>query len=120
MDNSGITRASAKRGLLILLHASFLLIGIITVLLGQILPVLTKRLTLNDQGAGYLFVAQFVGSLLGTFFYNRIIKKFGYKKMLFGSFFLMAFGCTGLNFDSLILSFASIFLYGLGIGLSIP
>ncbi|HXG83397.1 MAG TPA: MFS transporter [Pyrinomonadaceae bacterium] len=106
--------------LLVLLHAGFFLVGIITVLLGQILPVLTKRLTLDDREAGYLFVAQFAGSLLGTLFYNRIIEKFGYLKLLFGGFCLMALGCAGLNFNSLFATSAAIFIYGGGIGSTIP
>lgn len=120
MNTRRISQPNAEKKLLIRLHAGFFLIGIITVLLGQILPFLSNRLSLNDREAGYLFVAQFAGSLLGTFFYNQTIKKFGYKKMLFGSFCLMAGGCAALNFDSLIFSLTSIFLYGFGIGLSIP
>ena len=113
-------QSAAKKRLLILLHAGFLLIGIVTVLLGQILPVLSKRLALDDREAGYLFVAQFFGSLAGAFFYNRIVKKFGYLRMLAGGFCLMAGGCAALNFNSWILSLAAIYLYGVGIGLTIP
>jgi fucose permease len=120
MVMSQIPLVPAKKWFLILLHLGFLLIGIITVLLGQILPILSARLTLNDREAGYLFIAQFVGSLSGTIFYNRMIKRFGYKKLLFGSFCLMAFGCAALNLDSLILTLASVCFYGLGIGLAIP
>jgi fucose permease len=111
---------SAKKRLSILLHVGFLLIGIVSVLLGQILPVLSRRLALDDREAGYLFVAQFSGSLLGAFFYNRIVRKFGYRKMLAVGFCLMAVGCAALNFDSRILSAATIFLYGAGTGATIP
>jgi fucose permease len=120
INGEEILRSAAKKRLLILLHAGFLLIGIVTVLLGQILPVLSKRLSLNDREAGYLLVAQFAGSLLGNFFYNRIIKKFGYLRLLAGGFFLTACGCAALNFDAWILSLAAIFLCGVGIGLTIP
>jgi fucose permease len=75
---------------------------------------------LDDSEAGYLFVAQFSGSLAGAFFYNRIIKKFGYLPMLAGGFCVIAGGCVALNFDSYILSAAAIFLYGTGIGAVIP
>lgn len=113
-------QSAARKRLLFLLYAGFLLIGIITVLLGQILPVLSKRLSLNDREAGYLFVAQFVGSLFGAFFYNRIIKKFGYARLLAGGFCLMAGGCAALNSSSWALSLTAIFLYGSGIGATIP
>ncbi len=113
-------QSAARKRLLVLLHAGFLLIGIVTVLLGQILPVLSKRLSLNDREAGYLFVAQFTGSLAGAFFYNRIIKNFGYLRLLTGGFILTACGCAALNFDAWILSLAAISLFGIGIGLTIP
>lgn len=110
----------AEKSLLITLYAGFFLIGILTVLLGQILPFLSSRLSLNDRQAGYLFVVQFAGSLLGTSFYNRAIKKFGYLKILFAAFCSMAVGCAWLNFGAAAASFAAIFIYGLGIGAAIP
>lgn len=112
-------RTTEKR-LGILLHTGFFLIGILTVLLGQILPFLTAKLSLNDAQAGYFFVAQFTGSLTGAFVYNRVIKKIGYLKMLFGSFVLMAFGCAGLNLDSQFLSLTAVCVYGFGLGTAIP
>ena len=118
-DEESLQSGMRKR-LLFLLHAGFLLIGIITVLLGQILPVLSKRLYLNDRDAGYLFVAQFAGSLLGAFFYNQIIKKFGYARLFAGGFCLIAGGCAALNSGSWILSLTAIFLCGIGIGATIP
>lgn len=114
--------SSAKKWLLVWLHVGFFLIGIVTVLLGQILPVLSARLSLDDSESSYLFIAQFAGSLTGTFFYNSIIKKFGYRKTLGGGFCLMAFGCAALGFDRQIsaAAAAAIGLYGVGIGLTIP
>lgn len=120
MTSSEIQKPRALKRLLILLHAGFFLVGVVAVLLGQILPVLIKRLTLDDRAAGYLFVWQFAGSLLGTLFYNRIIGKFGYLKLLSGGFCLTALGCAGLNFDSLPATAAAIFTYGVGIGAAIP
>jgi len=105
---------------MIFLPAGFILIGIVTVLLGQALPVLSSRLSLNDQESGYLFIGQFLGSLTGTFLYDRIVKKFGYPKMLFGGFCLMALGCIGLNFGSWIWCITAISIYGVGIGSTIP
>ena len=103
-----------------LLRAGFVLIGIITVLLGQILPILSLRLSLNDQESGYLFIGQFAGSLVGTLVYSSLVRKFGYLKMLFCGFCLMAFGCAGVNLDSWFWCAAAISSYGLGIGLTIP
>ena len=106
--------------LMILLCAGFILTGILTVLLGQILPILSTRLNLNDQELGYLFVGQFAGSLAGTLCYGRLLGKLGYLKSLFGGFCLMAFGCAGLNSDSWFWCEAAVSTYGIGIGLTIP
>lgn len=116
----GNPQSETKRRLVISLHAGFLLIGILTVLLGQILPFLSKQLAVNDEQAGYFFVAQFIGSLTGTFFYSQTVKKIGYLKMLFGGFCLMAMGCFGLNVGSWFGCLASIYFYGIGIGATIP
>lgn len=102
------------------LRVGFFLIGIITVLLGQILPVLSANYSLNDRDAGDLFIAQFAGSLTGTLFYSRIVRKFGYTKMLFGGFCLMAVGCASVNVGSFFWCAAAIATYGVGIGMTIP
>lgn len=120
MTSSENSPAPPNKRLLIFLHAGFLLIGIITVILGQILPILAERLSLSDLDAGYLFTAQFAGSLTGTLFYNRLVKKFGFLKMLFGGFCLLASGCAGLNIDTWFGCLAAIYIYGAGIGLTIP
>jgi fucose permease len=120
MMSSDSLQPSATKRLLILLHAGFLSIGVITVFLGQVLPLLSARMSLNDLNAGYLFIAQFAGSLTGTLLYNQLIKKFGYLKMLFGGFCLLAFGCAGLNINSFWWCLVAIYVYGTGIGLTIP
>lgn len=121
MTNSDANRQkSVRKRIIIFLHLGFIVIGILTVLLGQILPFLNEKLAITDESSGYLFAAQFIGSLAGTFFYNRTIKKFGYPKMLFIGFCLMAVGCFGLNFDSYFGCLSAIFVYGIGIGATIP
>lgn len=109
-----------KKRLIIFLHTGFFVIGIVTVLLGQILPILSRNLSATDEQAGHFFVAQFGGSLTGTFFFSRLVKKFGYLKMLCGGFCLMAFGCVALNAGSWLASITSIYIYGIGIGATIP
>lgn len=110
----------SRRNLIISLRAGFVLIGIVTVLLGQILPILAIRLSLSDRESGYLFIGQFAGSLAGTLCYSRLVRKFGYPKMLCGGFFLMAVGCSGVNFDSWFWCVVAVSIYGFGIGLTIP
>ncbi len=110
----------SRKSFMISIHIGFLLVGVITVLLGQILPVLSNRLTLNDRDAGYLFIAQFAGSLTGVFLYNPSINKLGYLKTLIWGFCLMSAGCLSLNFDSFYTCLFAVYIYGIGIGSTIP
>jgi MFS transporter, FHS family, glucose/mannose:H+ symporter len=114
------SKINANKLFLRLLHIGFFLIGILTILLGQILPILSARLSLDDRQAGHFFLAQFSGSLIGNFTYSPIIRKLGYNKMLLVGFLLMTLGCTGINFNSVSLSVISVILYGIGIELTIP
>lgn len=120
MTNQQNEKPPTLERLSILLHAGFFLVGVATVLLGQILPFLARRFDLGDRDAGFLFAAQFAGSLLGTLFYSRLVEKYGYAKLLAGGFCLSAFGCAALNFDSYYAAAAAIFVSGAGVGALIP
>ncbi|MEP6705617.1 MAG: MFS transporter, partial [Acidobacteriota bacterium] len=98
----------------------FFVIGVITVLLGQVLPILSVRLGLNDADSGTLFLAQFGGSLIGTLFAIRHAKRHGFVvTTLVGLIFMIA-GLPGLNFSSFAICWGAIFVYGVGLGLTIP
>ena len=98
----------------------FFVIGIITVLLGQVLPILSTRLGLNDADAGTLFLAQFGGSLVGTLFATRIARRVGFVVTTVIGIVMMIVGLPGLNFDSFFACWMAIFVYGTGLGLTIP
>lgn len=104
----------------ILLHTIFFLSGIATVLIGQVLPILTTKFGLNDLQAGYLFPAQFSGSILGTVATDW----FGRRGKLalaatIGSFG-MALGLIMMNVDSYAFCLVGFFVNGVGIGLTLP
>ncbi len=106
--------------LTILLHAVFFLSGIATVLIGQVLPIIAARFTLDDLELGYLFPAQFAGSLIGTFLTSWFAK---YGRLVLASVIgavLMATGLLLMNFDSYPLVLAAFFVNGLGVGLTLP
>lgn len=104
----------------ILLHFSFFIVGIVTVLLGQILPILAVNLSLNDEQSGFFFTAQFGGSIIGTVSTAFLIKRMGFVRTLGIAFFLFLLGLGGINSGGLEISRASVFVYGIGIGLAIP
>jgi FHS family glucose/mannose:H+ symporter-like MFS transporter len=103
-----------------LLHFVFLLSGIATVLIGQVLPVLSGKFDLNDLQSGYFFPAQFAGSLTGTILTNWFGR--GGKLVLASTIGsgLMAAGMLMLNLGSYELVLLAFLINGLGIGLTLP
>src|SRR5215213_2473978 len=112
--------AANERFLKFLLYFGFLVSGIVTVLIGQVLPILSRRLLLDDTQAGYFFIAQFSGSLAGTFLTQPIVRRFGFSGASVLGFSAMLFGVLGLNFDSFNLCLAAFVINGFGIGVSLP
>lgn len=114
------SKESRNRTLSISLHAVFFLSGIATVLIGQVLPALTQRFSLSDLQSGYLFPAQFAGSLTGTFLTNwfgrsgRLVYASAIGALLMGAGILMMNFAT---FPAVLLGFA---VNGVGIGLTLP
>src|SRR5688500_16350553 len=98
----------------------FFVIGIITVLLGQVLPILSSRLSLNDAESGLLLSAQFAGALVGTFIVGWLIRRFGFATTSLIGILLIGAGLPALNSEAFIVCWIGIFVYGFGIGLAIP
>lgn len=109
-----------SRYLVILLHIGFVLTGVVTTLLGPIIPVLSVKWSLNDSQAGFLFTAQFVGSMLGVAGSRRFISRWGFLGSLVVGFSLMAAGVAGGAVGGRAIGFISVFSYGIGLGITIP
>lgn len=104
----------------ITLHVIFLLSGITTVLIGQVLPILARRFSLGDLEVSYFFPAQFSGSLIGTFFTSRFARRNNYfAATLFGTM-LMAVGIVMMNAGSFAVCLAGFTVNGIGVGLTLP
>jgi MFS transporter, FHS family, glucose/mannose:H+ symporter len=110
----------SNRPLIFLLHAAFFLTGVSTVLIGQVLPILAKRLALNDAELGQFFVAQFTGSLSGVFIYNFLVKKSGFVSGILVGLFSISCGALALNANSWLACAAGFFLIGVGTGTTLP
>lgn len=108
------------RLLKILLHAGFFLSGIATILIGQVLPILSAKFALNDLQSSYFFPAQFAGSILGTFLTNKFGKQNKFLQSSFMGCFLMAIGILMLNLNSFELCLLGFFCNGIGVGLTLP
>jgi FHS family glucose/mannose:H+ symporter-like MFS transporter len=106
--------------LLALLHAGFVLTGVICTMLGPLLPVLSARWSLDDAHAGYLFTAQFGGSMLGVVGSSFLMSRRGHRLSLILGLGLMALGAATLLATSWILGVVSPLCWGIGFGLVIP
>ena len=101
-------------------HAAFVPTGMVTVMLGPLLPLLAAKWSLSDRRAGYLITAQFIGSLLGTISSSVVLSRLGFRiAMVFGQL-LMAIGAATLLSNSFALGAVSVCCCGVGIGLTIP
>lgn len=102
------------------LHGGFLVSGTMTVLIGQILPMLAARLALNDTEAGYFFIAQFSGSVAGTLTTPLLVRRFGFGTATVFGFAWMMCGVLGLNASEWIFCLAAFVVMGFGIGVTLP
>ncbi len=101
-------------------HAAFVPTGIVTVLLGPVLPSLSTRWSLSDAQAGEFFTAQFLASTLGVALSGALVPRFGYRLVIVLGLVFMAAGVGTLPLGTRLLGMASVACYGVGMGLTIP
>jgi fucose permease len=101
-------------------NAAFVPIGIVTVLLGPLLPLLSARWSLNYLQAGSLFTAQFLGSTIAVGLSGVIVSRWGFRFAINAGLLAMAVGVGTLPFSSRFLGLICISCYGAGLGLAIP
>jgi len=104
----------------LILHGLFLISGTVTVLIGQVLPILARHYSLSDLQLSFYFPAQFAGSLAGTFLTSRYARKNQFLLASIIGAVLMAAGLLLMNVDSFGVSLFAFGLNGVGIGLTLP
>jgi fucose permease len=70
------------KGVALLLNVGFFVSGVVATLLGPVLPLLATRWNLIDSRAGYLFVAQFLGTTLAVLASGSLTRHFGPRRVL--------------------------------------
>jgi MFS transporter, FHS family, glucose/mannose:H+ symporter len=113
------TSASAK-ALTFAAYASFVPIGIVTVLLGPLLPALSARWSLNYSQAGTLFPAQFWASTVAVGASGILVSRFGFRFVIKSGLVLMGVSVALLLAGSRLQGIICIVGYGSGIGLAVP
>jgi fucose permease len=103
-----------------LIYSGFILAGIVTTILGPILPLLISRWSLTDQRAGLFFTLQFCGNLIGIASLGGLISRRGYGGTFAVGFTLIALGVAGLNLGSEPACLFCTAVFGCGLGLILP
>ena len=119
-QNSAITETQARRNLLVLLFAGFVLSGIATTIIGPMLPIFIRRWSLDDGQAGFFSTIQFLAALGGTLASSAIAAWRGYRPALVLGYALMGAGLAFLNADTHGVALAATAAFGLGYGLITP
>src|SRR5258706_15278420 len=100
--------ASSSRAPNIAANAAFVPIGIVTVLLGPMLPILSAKWSLNYGQAGLLFTAQFGASTFGVLLSGVLVSRVGFRfainagllaMSVAGGIFSLSSFFSGLAFD---------------------
>jgi len=115
-----LSPSSSNQKLVLAGQIAFLPTGVLTTLLGPMLPILIVRWTMNDTQAGNLFLVQFLAALMGVQLSGVLLARWGFRPAFLSGLLLMACGVATLCMGSLWLGLASVAAYGLGLGLIIP
>lgn len=113
-------RLTSAKALTVAAHASFLPIGVATVLLGPMLPALSEHWSLDYSQAGLLFPVQYVASTVAVSLSGALVAWRGYRFAINAGLLLIAAGLGLLLAGSELQGMLCIAAYGAGIGLAVP
>jgi MFS transporter, FHS family, glucose/mannose:H+ symporter len=102
------------------LFIGFAVNGIVTVILGPMLPVLIARWGLSDSQVAWFFPTQFIGSWLGTVVSTAVIVRKGYRLPIGMGYVMLAMGIAGLASSNILGALVATFAFGFGYGLLTP
>ena len=115
-----MAQLTANRFLRIFVHFLFFLSGIVTVLIGQILPIMARHFSLDDLQVSYFFPAQVAGSLAGTYITSRFARQSNFLSATILGGCLMAGGILLMNIDVFSVCLVGFLINGVGIGMTLP
>lgn len=121
MPASGATTVpSQARSLTFASYVSFVPIGITTVVLGPMLPVLSARWSMNYSQAGALFAVQYVSSTVAVALSGVLVSRYGFRFPIKAGLLLTAAGLALLMVGPKTLALICIAANGAGVGLATP
>jgi fucose permease len=101
-------------------YASFVPIGIATVLLGPMLPTLSARWSLNYSQAGALFTVQYLASTVAVALSGVLVTRRGFRFAMKSGLLLMSAGVGLLLAGPKMMGIVCIAASGFGMGVAIP
>jgi fucose permease len=104
----------------VVLYSGFVLTGIVTTVLGPVLPWLSTRWLLSDATAGSLFTVQFAGGLAGGAIAGMLASIAGTGRTLAAGYVLMAIGLLTMAMGDKAVGTLAIAVAGLGFGFVSP
>lgn len=104
----------------VILHLSFVLIGVITTLLGPILPYFSHTWSLTDAQAGLFFTSQYFFSTFGVILTSILLPRFGFSRVCAGGFAAFTLGFLFLGLSPWMISVLMVGINGFGYGLTNP
>ena len=102
------------------IHLGFALTGIVTTMLGPILPLLATQWHLNDAQAGRLFLVQFIASPTGALIASKVLSRWGATWTVPIGMFFIAGGVATVGIGTFPAAIVGIALYGIGLGFALP
>jgi fucose permease len=105
---------------MLIIHIAFLLTGVVTTMLGPMLPFLIPHWGLTDAQAGQLFIAQFTGGFCGSLVAGQLMTRFGTRWSMVMGLTLAAVGVVLLWSTNHALGIAALFVYGSAMGITAP
>jgi MFS transporter, FHS family, glucose/mannose:H+ symporter len=114
------TAERSAKALTLAANASFVPIGIATVFLGPMLPVLSARWSWSYSQAGALFPVQYVAATAAVALSGVVASRYGYRFAIKAGLLSTAFGMALLLTGSKVLGILCVAAYGAGQGLAVP
>jgi fucose permease len=108
------------RKAIVVIYLGFVITGIVTTLLGPILPILMARWAMTDERAGCFFTLQFCACLAGIVALGPMASRRGYGAPLATGFMCVAVGMAALAQGNEGVGMAATAAFGFGLGIILP
>src|SRR5271167_3236332 len=118
--SDGPNTSASAQSLTFAAYASFVPIGIVTVLLGPMLPFLSARWSLNYSQAGALFTAQYLASTIAVALSGFLVSRLGFRFAMKAGLLVAGAAVALLLTGPELLGIICIAAYGAGLGLAVP